>query len=167
MIIKFTIDGNPFGKQRPLVAHRHGIKRPETRIYERKARGTWNRVYRSPEFTGAVKIDLKAYYPIPQSWAKWKKEAARKKLIRPIRKSKLKPDVDNVCKMIMDSLNPETYRRQKVGPGVYLDDGQVVHLSIESWYSDSPRVEVTIDAQQEAAANEIKEKLKKLPKDES
>lgn len=165
MIIKFTIEGNPFGKQRPLVAHRHGVKRPETRVYERKARGTWNRVYNSKEFTGAVKIDLQAYYQIPKSWAKWKKEAAKLNLIRPIRKSKLKPDVDNVGKMIMDSLNPETFRRQKVGPGIYLDDGQVVQLNVESWYSEKPRVEVTVDAQEEPDIDEIKSKVKKLMKD--
>lgn len=164
MQIKFVIDGNPFGKQRPFVAHNHGIKRPQTRIYERKARGTWQRVTSAPEANGEVEVHLMAFYEIPKSWPQWKHKAAVYHLIRPIKKSALKPDVDNVAKMIMDSCNPETYRHKKVARGIYADDGQVVDLSVESWYSEKPRVEVYLSVKDEYDVQEIKNKVKELEK---
>ena len=57
-----------------------------------------------------------------------------KHIIRP----KKKPDVDNVAKIILDALNKEAY----------YDDAQVVDFQLRKFYSDNPRVVVTI---QEAA----------------
>lgn len=161
--IEFVIEGDPFGKQRPLVVNRHGIKRKETRQYERKARGSWNpKFLNQKETLGAVSVDIKAFYRIPKSWPKWKKEAAKRQLIRPVKKSRYKPDVDNVAKMIMDSCNPETSRRQVIQQGIYHDDGQVTDLSIKSWYSDHPRVEVCLTIDEEYQADVIKEKVKNV-----
>ncbi|WP_334299865.1 RusA family crossover junction endodeoxyribonuclease [Anaerobutyricum hallii] len=47
-----------------------------------------------------------------------------------------KPDLDNVIKSILDALNKVAYH----------DDTQIVSLSMEKFYSDSPRVEVTINS---------------------
>lgn len=51
-------------------------------------------------------------------------------LIRPTKK----PDIDNITKAILDALNKVAYK----------DDSAIVRFSIEKYYSDSPRVEVTI-----------------------
>ena len=45
-----------------------------------------------------------------------------------------KPDVDNLAKTILDSLNGIAYH----------DDAQVSKCTIEKYYSDKPRIEVTI-----------------------
>jgi Holliday junction resolvase RusA-like endonuclease len=51
-------------------------------------------------------------------------------IIRPIKK----PDLDNIAKIIADSLNGVAYR----------DDSQIVESSVAKFYSDFPRVEVEI-----------------------
>ena len=45
-----------------------------------------------------------------------------------------KPDLDNIIKAIADSLNGIAYK----------DDAQIVELKSKKFYSDTPRVEVTI-----------------------
>ena len=54
----------------------------------------------------------------------------KKQLLRPTKK----PDMDNVVKIIADSLNQIAYR----------DDTQIVDCQCRKFYSDNPRVEVTI-----------------------
>ena len=58
------------------------------------------------------------------------KELMKKQLLRPTKK----PDMDNVVKIIADSLNQIAYR----------DDTQIVDCQCRKFYSDNPRVEVTI-----------------------
>ena len=106
LIIKFTIPGNPFGKQRPYFGNRRGFKRSKTTLHENLAREAWHQVYDGTVATWDVAIDLKAYYCIPKSWPKWKQKAALLGYIRPNKKGPKKPDVDNVSKLVMDSLNP-------------------------------------------------------------
>ena len=45
-----------------------------------------------------------------------------------------KPDLDNVAKIVLDSLNGIAYS----------DDSQIVKLNVEKHYSENPRVEVTL-----------------------
>ena len=45
-----------------------------------------------------------------------------------------KPDLDNIAKAILDSLNGIAYK----------DDSQIVSLLISKKYSDRPRVEITL-----------------------
>ena len=54
----------------------------------------------------------------------------KEKVLRPIKK----PDMDNVVKVIADSLNGVAYR----------DDTQIVDQMCRKFYSDEPRVEVII-----------------------
>ena len=50
--------------------------------------------------------------------------------IRPVKR----PDWDNIGKIITDALNEVAYH----------DDAQIVEAIVEKYYSDNPRVEVTI-----------------------
>lgn len=166
LIIKFTIPGNPFGKQRPYFGNRRGFKRSKTTLHENLAREAWHQVYDGAVATWDVAIDLKAYYCIPKSWPKWKQKAALLGYIRPNKKGPKKPDVDNVSKLVMDSLNPaKVGHRNLPNTGIYEDDGQVVHLAIDSWYSDNPRVEVTVNALPMPDVEEIKKKVKEHAND--
>lgn len=71
-----------------------------------------------------------AYYGIPKSASKKKKELMEKHSIRPLKKC----DADNLAKCILDA-----------GNGViYPDDKQVVDLQVRRFYSNTPRVVVTI-----------------------
>lgn len=167
MVITFEISGVPFGKQRPYVVRGrngvHGIKRKESILHENLAREAWHQAINlKQEFDWDISLDLTAYYPIPKkSWPQWKQNAARFGYIRPNRKGPSKPDADNVAKWVMDSLNPNKIGHKAIpNSGIYADDGQVVHLSIDSYYSDDPRTVVRIEATPKPDMNEIKKKVK-------
>ena len=104
----------------------------KTVIYENEVKEVYRLQcdnYRSPD--GAM-LDMRiiAYYRIPKSQTKRNKELMKKQLLRPTKK----PDMDNVVKIIADSLNQIAYR----------DDTQIVDCQCRKFYSDNPRVEVTI-----------------------
>ena len=84
-------------------------------------------------FPDEAMLDVRifAYYTIPKSISKKKRQAMLDKKIRPTKK----PDADNVCKVICDSLNNVAYR----------DDTQIVDCMVRKFYSDTPRVLVTIE----------------------
>ena len=79
-----------------------------------------------------LRATIIAYYPIAKSTSKKKRQQMLAGLIRPTKK----PDLDNVIKSILDALNKVAYH----------DDTQIVSLSVEKFYSDSPRVEVAISS---------------------
>ncbi|WP_279284564.1 RusA family crossover junction endodeoxyribonuclease [Clostridium sporogenes] len=47
----------------------------------------------------------------------------------------IKPDVDNIAKVILDSLNGLAYK----------DDKQIIFCSISKWYGENPKVEVILE----------------------
>ncbi|MDX5782784.1 RusA family crossover junction endodeoxyribonuclease, partial [Clostridioides difficile] len=59
------------------------------------------------------------------------KEQKRNNVLRPSKK----PDIDNVVKIIADSLNEIAYK----------DDTQIVEVVASKYYSDKPRVEVILE----------------------
>ncbi len=132
MKVQFTIDGRPQGKGRPRLSYGR-IKTPDqTVMYENYIK----LLYRSSiktYFEGPIKLIIKAYYPIAKSDSKKKKE---QKLNGDIRPYNIKPDIDNVVKVICDALNEIAYK----------DDTQIVELGTSKYFSDKPRVEVTIES---------------------
>jgi Holliday junction resolvase RusA-like endonuclease len=78
-----------------------------------------------------LKLSVLTYYPIPKATSQKKQEQMLKKEIRPT----IKPDVDNILKIIADALN-----------GVaYYDDKQIVAMSCEKFYANMPHVVVTVE----------------------
>ena len=71
-----------------------------------------------------------AYYEIPKSVSKKKRKLMLEHRIRPTKK----PDWDNIGKIICDSLNKVAYH----------DDAAVVDAQVRKFYSEQPRVDVTI-----------------------
>ena len=67
----------------------------------------------------------------------------RARLLRPT----LKPDYDNIAKIIADSLNGIAYR----------DDAQIVDGYVRKFYSDKPRVVVTIQEAKTGCENDDEE----------
>lgn len=130
---KFTIYGKPFGKQRPRFATRGRFSTaytpPETVHYERAVRTAWlsSCTY---EPADAYEVSIVAYYQIPQSATKKRKAEMLAGNILPT----IKPDADNIAKVILDGLNGHAFR----------DDAAIINLSVEKHYSDTPRVEVEV-----------------------
>ena len=138
MTVKFTVLGEPRGKQRPRVTRKGNTYTPaETVQYENLVGMEYRRQcgdYRFPD-DAALDMRIMAYYAIPKSASKKKRQEMLEHRIRPLKKS----DWDNVGKIIADSLNEIAYK----------DDVQIVDGQVRKFYSSEPRVVVTI---QEASA---------------
>ena len=134
--MKIIIPGVPVGKGRPKFSAFNGhavAYTPEKTVnYE-------NLVKLSFQQTGETSFDkdamlranIVAYFPIPKSTSKKKRELIELGLIMPTKK----PDLDNIAKAILDALNGLAY----------YDDAQVCQLEIMKCYSDTPRAEVIIN----------------------
>ena len=134
--VNFIIPGNPKGKGRPRVVSHNGFSKAytpkDTAVYENLVRVEYELQTKRYRFDDDVALEMviDAYYEIPKSVSKKKKELMVSGIIRP----KKKPDADNCIKIIADSLNNVAYR----------DDTQIVDCRCRKYYSDEPRVEVTI-----------------------
>ena len=153
--IVLIIDGNPFGKQRPRVVRTgKGASRaftPEkTMQYESYVKVLYRQKYgRYTIFKedDELHLDIKAYYKIAKSTPKYLKEMMIIGMFKPTKK----PDVDNIIKIIADSLNEVAYK----------DDKQIVACSCQKFYASEPRVEIVISKLNETSVSEIKEGRKK------
>lgn len=134
MEVKFTILGEPKGKGRPRFVRATGraITPTDTVNYETLVRMEYMAQCSNQRFSDDAMLDMriKAYYSIPQSKSKKVKAQMSANEIRP----KKKPDMDNVVKIIADALNQVAYK----------DDTQIVDCQCRKFYSEQPRVEVTI-----------------------
>ena len=134
MEVKFTVFGEPKGKGRPRFNTRtgHAITPKDTVTYETLVHMEYLNQCGNARFPDDAMLDMriKAYYSIPQSKSKKKKELMRAGVIRPTKK----PDMDNCIKIIADALNKIAYH----------DDTQIVDCQVRKFYSDDPRVEVRI-----------------------
>jgi Holliday junction resolvase RusA-like endonuclease len=79
---------------------------------------------------GMLLVDIRVYLAPPVAMSKKKRALALTGLIHPI----TRPDCDNYAKSVLDSLN-----------GIcWLDDAQIVHLTVSKHFSEKPRVEIDI-----------------------
>ena len=77
-----------------------------------------------------IEVSIKAFMTIPKSKPKKFKLAALDGALRPTKK----PDVDNLFKAVTDALSGI----------IYDDDKQIVKAEQSKWYSEEPRMEVSI-----------------------
>ena len=133
MNVQFTIPGEPKGKGRPRFKKTGKTYTPTpTAEYEEMVRWEYASQcenYRFPDDCG-VSMYIDAHFAIPKSASEEKKQLMFEGDIKPTKK----PDVDNILKIIADSLNGVAYK----------DDAQIVEAHISKWYSDCPGVTVTL-----------------------
>lgn len=129
----FTVPGEPQGKARPRAVKQGGrmnIYTPQkTKDYERGIAIAY-RTQCNGMFSGAVQVEIHAYYEIPKS-------ASRKRALDMVsdkERPTKKPDGDNIAKAVCDALNGLAYK----------DDSQVVDLTVRKYYSKFPHVQVFI-----------------------
>lgn len=130
---KIIIDGEPTGKGRPIfVRNGHPFTPDKTVAYENIVRFAYLSEYGREKFpeTAQLRLEVLAFYGIAKSDSKKKRAAKLANEIRPTKK----PDIDNIVKAIADGLNHIAYH----------DDAQIVECSAEKYFSEEPRVEVTI-----------------------
>lgn len=135
MRTQVCIYGEPQGKGRPrfstVCGHVKTRTPDQTVIYENLVK-TEYRNQSGVRFPDDAMLDVRvmAYYTIPKSTSKKKRQAMLDHKVRPTKK----PDFDNIGKVICDSLNGIAYR----------DDAQIVDAQVRKFYSDTPRVVVII-----------------------
>lgn len=132
--VQLTIPLRPRGKERPRWSKK--TKRmytpASTTNYEDFIKLVYRQNYGTQMFPKNVPLDIRirAYCPIPKSDTL---TARAKKLTGAIRPT-VKPDWDNIGKIVADALNKIAYH----------DDAQIVDSQTRKFYSDNPRVEILI-----------------------
>lgn len=132
VMIKFTVPGTPVGKARARVT-RYGAYTPEKTVnYETLVKEMFAIKYPKHEIMeGPLKMEIRAFFPIPKSTSKKKAALMATGEIRPTKK----PDTSNILKIIEDALNKIAYN----------DDSQIVSSCIDKYYiEDGPYAEVVI-----------------------
>lgn len=133
MTIDFFVEGKPQGKARPRFSNGHTYTPQKTKNYEELVKMSFLKEYRNrnrfkmqnlPLFGDdkALSVVILAYYPIPSKWSKILKNKAIADEVKPT----IKPDVDNIVKVILDALNGLAYA----------DDKQVVSCRVSKCYDD-------------------------------
>lgn len=104
----------------------------KTKMYENLVKIEYERQCGRYKFPDDSMLDIRifAYYGIPNSTPKKKRQGMVEGKIRPTKK----PDFDNIAKIICDSLNGIAYK----------DDKMIVDGMFRKYYSEDPRVEVKI-----------------------
>lgn len=133
-MVSFTVPGKPQGKARPRFNTLTG------RAYTPNKTGAYERLvalcYKQAGgklLDGAIRIDIKAYYPIAKSHTKKNKAAMESGEI----KATIKPDIDNVAKAVLDGLNGVAFE----------DDKQVINLRIAKAYANEARLEIEVESE--------------------
>ncbi len=132
--VQLTIPLRPRGKERPRWSEK--TKRmytpASTTNYEDFIKLVYRQNYGTQMFPKNVPLDIRirAYCPIPKSDTL----TARAKKLTGVIRPTVKPDWDNIGKIVADALNKIAYH----------DDAQIVDSQTRKFYSDNPRVEILI-----------------------
>lgn len=145
MRIVFTVDGAPVGWQRAGTNRYSGRHYTQERtretermiayVYQAAAHG-----FRFKERT-PVSLTVLAYYPIPKSVSRATRARMIAREILPV----VKPDWDNVGKLVSDALNGVAYG----------DDKEIVAATVIKMYSDRPRMRIVLEDADELFMREI------------
>lgn len=134
MEVHFTVPGEPVGKGRPRFSRQGSFVMAytpgKTVSYENLIKVEYERQSGLSFGEREIGMRVTAYFSIPKSVSKAKRQRMKDGEIRPTKK----PDIDNVCKVVADALNGVAYN----------DDRQIVYTEISKRYDDMPRMDVSI-----------------------
>ena len=131
---EFEVPGEITGKQRPRVNMYTGnVYTPnKTKDYEEWIRQNFFIKY--PNYNmleNRIKMEIVAYLKMPKTVKKLEKEKILKNEISPQKK----PDIDNIAKVVLDSLNNYVIK----------DDIQVSKISIEKKFSEEEKLYIKLE----------------------
>lgn len=147
--VKLKILGDPMGKQRPYATTANGYTRSftprETLNYESQVVHEYRLQHSEKVFEPHQEIwaTIIAYFKIPKKHYRYHKktnsvvldkdgELMKQGILRPLKT----PDCDNIAKICLDALNDIAYP----------DDSQITSLLVLKYYSEEPRVEITLES---------------------
>lgn len=136
--VEFSVPGRPKGKARPRHdQHGHVYTPKETVDYQGQVAAEYWKAVNKAGITlndamklAYIELEIDAVFPVAVTDSK---PTQLKKLSHRL-KPKIKPDADNIAKIIMDGLNQFAYR----------DDEQVVRVSVTKEYGQFPGVDVRV-----------------------
>ena len=130
---EFSIPGEAKAKARPRFAKGSGrTYTPKTTLYyENLVKVSFMEQCKTWQITDKpCAAVISAFFPIPKSTTKARKALMQLDKIKPTRK----PDLDNIAKSILDSLNGIAWQ----------DDSQIVNIWISKHYDVEPHTEVLL-----------------------
>lgn len=135
----FRVAGQPQGKARPRYTKKGRAYTPkQTKAYEMEVKTVALKAAILQGWTkndAPILIQISAYFAIPQSWSKKKQEKALAGDVYPT----VKPDADNIAKIVCDALNNIAYD----------DDKQIVDCQVIKRYcyndDDNPHITVCVE----------------------
>jgi len=134
MKISFEVEGDPFGWQRAGQNRytKATYTQEKTRKHEQLVAWAYKAVAGGFSFPKGTYIELRvfAFRKIPKGASKKERELMLSGKIRP----SVKPDWDNLGKLVSDALNGVAYD----------DDKSVVDAVVRKFYSDRPRTQIVI-----------------------
>ena len=134
-MIKFTIAGKPKPLKRHRVARNGRMYDPSSK----DKKDIWLQIARYKPirpFAGSIRLSVRFTMPIPKSrYRTGKYKHLLKDKYKGIRQHTVKPDLDNLLKMICDVMNN----------GYYIDDSQICEIYAEKIYGENPNTAVIIE----------------------
>lgn len=133
--VYFIVEGEVVGKSRPRFTNRNGYVTAytpkKTLDYEKKVREAYLNEYQPLRWVDKEPLEMivNAYFEIPKSASK----KAKENMLLNEYPTK-KPDLDNCAKSVADALNGMAYE----------DDSQIVSLICHKFWSEEPKLEITI-----------------------
>ena len=144
MKITFSAPIEPVAKARPRVSMRGGFARAYTPKKSKKfeddlaaiAKAHLRSIGINSPLTNACSVTIEAFFTVPKSWTKKRKAELLKDSNGLVRHPHVsKPDLDNTQKSVLDALNGI----------VYVDDCQVCEIVARKFYSNSARLDISIE----------------------
>ena len=139
MQIQFEVAGKPMGKQRPRFKRIGQFVKTytpeETVNYENLVKYNCQEAMAELNFDGwfndePLEVFVLSCYEIPKSYSKKRNEDALHSRLFPTKK----PDIDNLLKIVLDSLNGVAYH----------DDVQVISAHVDKKFAKSPTTKVIV-----------------------
>ncbi len=134
MIYEFEVPGKVIGKGRPRLNSYTGVVYTPTRTKDYESLVEQYFLLKYPRFKvleGRIKVSIIAYFSIPKTTKKADINEMLENNISPTKK----PDIDNIVKSILDSMNKFAFK----------DDNQITKLEVEKKYSIEDKVYVKIE----------------------
>ena len=134
MIYEFEVPGRVIGKGRPRLNSYTGVVYTPTRTKDYESLVEQYFLLKYPRFKvleGRIKVSIIAYFSIPKTTKKADINEMLENNISPTKK----PDIDNIVKAILDSMNKFAFK----------DDNQITKLEVEKKYAIEDKVYVKIE----------------------
>ena len=134
MVYEFEVPAKIMGKGRPRINSYTGhVYTPtKTKDYESLIEQYFLLKYpRYQTIEGRAKVTIVAYFEVPKAVNKTQREQMLANTISPTKK----PDIDNIVKIVLDSMNKLAFR----------DDTQITKIEVEKNYSYEEKLYVKIE----------------------